>query len=239
MGAHHSTQSLKTSTSLFTQATIDVVQNCITYLSGDQIIDIHGDGNIFNGNVQRASLSINSKCVDSISQKGNFVESLADKVAQELNKKDVALTQWMDPGGENQASDIRESIKNNIKISDVQECLARLNGEQLFIISGSDNIIQNNLQDQTMNLAKQCLMSGSQTADTMNHITNSINQHSTHITDSPFAFITDAIKSVFSSSIYVAAFVFIIIIIFVSIGIFTHHSGPAIDSTLDRSEDNK
>jgi hypothetical protein len=93
--------------------------------------------------------------------------------------------------------------------------MASLNGTQLFIVSGTDDVVVDNMQDQTMALAQQCLMSGGQTTDVVNKSTNTVNQHSTYISKNPLAFITDAIEAALKSAMMIAAVVFIAIVILV------------------------
>jgi type IV secretory pathway VirB6-like protein len=83
------------------------------------------------------------------------------------------------------------------------------------MVKGSGNVVSDNLQEQSSQLVSNCLMSGSETAKSVNDVTNTINQHSTYKSDNPFAFITDAIEGVFRSAFAVAAVVFIAVVILV------------------------
>jgi len=215
MGGHQSTQTVKVSTNVVTNATLNVTQNCLSYMDGTQVISIHGHGIIFKGNIQRSQLSVDMKCVDQMSQKGEFENRLADSIAQELKDQEQALTEWMDPSGDDQGTDITQNVTTNITFNDVQNCLASLNGTQLFIVSGSDDVIVDNMQEQTMTLAQQCLMSGGQATDVVNNVTNTVNQHTNYDSESPFAFITDAVEAVLKSTMAIAAVVFVAIVILV------------------------
>ena len=199
---------------MVTNAALNVTQNCLSYMDGTQVISIYGSGIIFKGNIQRSQLSVDMKCVDQVNQKGDFENKLIDTITQELQDQEQALTEWMDPA-DNQNTDITQNVTTNITFTDVQNCLAALNGVQLFIVRGSNDVIVDNLQDQTITLAQQCLLSGGQTTDVVNDMTNTINQHSVYDSESPFAFITDAIEAVLKSAMAIAAVVFIAIVILV------------------------
>lgn len=215
MGGHHSKQTVKVTTNIVTNASLNVAQNCLSFMDGTQVISIYGSGIIFKGNIQRSQLSVNMKCVSKFAQEGEFKNKLRDSITQELKDQEQALTAWMDPGGDDQETDITENITTNITFNDVQNCLASLNGTQLFIVRGTDDVVVDNMQDQTMKLAAECLMSGGQTTEVTNDVTNTINQHSTFKAQSPFAFITDAIEAALKSAMAIAAVVFIAIIVLV------------------------
>lgn len=215
MGGHQTKQTVKLTTNVVTNATLNVTQNCLAFMDGTQVISIHGSGIIFKGNIQRSQLSVDMRCIDQMSQKGEFENKLKDSIDQELKDQELALTQWLDPSGSNQKTDITENITTNITFNDVQNCLASLNGTQLFIVSGNNDVIVDNMQDQTLTLAQQCLMSGGQSVDVVNDITNNVNQHSDYKSENPFAFITDAIEAILKSVMATAVIVFVAIIILV------------------------
>lgn len=228
MGGHHSTQSANDTEDVVTTATFNATQNCLSYMDGTQVIAISGSGNIFEGNIQESELSVDMKCVDQMSQQGDFQNQLEASISQTLQDQEIALTEWMDPGGDSQESSIVQNVTNNITFDDVQNCLASLNGTQLFVVSGSNNVVVDNLQTQTMALAQECLMSGGQAADVVNDVTSNINQHSHYDSESPFAFITDAIEAMLKSAMAIAAVVFVVIIVLVlAFEIGTRRKKPA------------
>lgn len=215
MGGHQSKQTVSVSTDIVTNAALNVTQNCLAFMDGTQVITIYGSGNIFKGNIQRSSLSVDSKCVSQMSQHGEFVSKLKDTIAQELKDQELAFSQWMDPSGDDQTTDIVQNVSTNITFDDVQNCVNSLQGTQLFIVRGDNNVIVDNLQEQTMALAATCLMGGGQAVDVVNDVTDTVNQHATYESKSPFAFITDAIESTMKSALAVAAVVFIALVILV------------------------
>ena len=226
MGGHHSKQSVKVSTNVVTNASLNVTQNCLTFMDGTQVISIYGSGIIFKGNIQRSTLSVDSKCVSQMSQQGEFENKLTDSISQELKDQEVAMTQWMDSSGDDQETDIVQNVTTNITFTDVQNCIDSLQGTQLFIVRGNNDVVVDNMQDQTMTLASSCMMGGGQTVDVVNDVTNTVNQHSTYTSKNPFAFITDAIEAALKSAMAIAAVVFIAIVILVlvfEIGTKGHH----------------
>jgi hypothetical protein len=217
MGGHHTKQSVKLSSDVVTNGTLNVTQNCIAFMDGTQVISIYGSGIIFKGNIQRSQIGVNMECVDHMGQQGGFENKLVDSVTQKLRDQEQALTEWLDPGGSNQRSDVSQKVSTNITFNNVQNCLARLNGTQLFVVTGSNDVVVDNLQEQTLNLAQQCLLSGGQVVDVVNDVTNTVNQHSVYDSQNPLAFITDAFDAVLKSSMALAAVVFIALIILVSV----------------------
>ena len=215
MGGHHSKQTVGVSTDLVTNASLNVAQDCLAFMDGTQVISIYGSGIIFKGNIQRATLSVDSKCVSQMGQQGEFENKLTDSITQTLKDQEIAMTQWMDPSGDNQTTDIVQNVTTNITFNDVQNCIDSLQGTQLFIVRGNNDVIVDNMQEQTMNLASTCMMSGGQTVDVVNDVTNTVNQHSTYTSKNPFAFITDAIEAAVMSAAAIAAVVFIAIVILV------------------------
>lgn len=215
MGGHISRQSLGVSTNVVTKAALDVTQSCLAFMDGTQVISIYGSGNIFRGNIQRSTLSVDSKCMSQMSQQGEFENSLENSITQAMKDQEVAMTQWISPGKNDQMATIAQDVTTKVTFTDVQNCVSSLQGTQLFIVSGNDNVVVDNMQDQTLSLAASCLMSGGQVTGVTNDITNTVNQHSTYDSENPFAFITDAIEAVFGSAAAMAALVFIAIVVLV------------------------
>lgn len=230
MGGHHSKQTVSVTTNVVTNASLNVAQNCLTFMDGTQVISIYGSGIIFKGNIQRSTLSVDSKCVSQMSQQGEFENKLTDSITQEMKDQEIALTQWLDPSGDDQLTDIVQNVTTNVTFNDVQNCIDSLQGTQLFIVRGNNDVIVDNIQDQTMTLASTCMMGGAQTVDVVNDVSNTVNQHSTYTSKNPFAFITDAIEATIKSAMAIAAVVFIAIVILVlvfEIGAKGHHKAAA------------
>jgi hypothetical protein len=215
MGGHHSRQSVSASENVVAKATMNVAQDCISYVAGSQTMDVEGSGNVFSGNVQRSSLVVDSKCMSNLSQSATFQDKLAAQVKQELRDQQVALTGWLNPGSDTQVSDIAQSVSTAVTYNDAQKCLNRLSGRQILTVKGDDNEVTNNLQSQTLSLVSDCMMAGSQAAAAVNSMTNSVNQHSTYVSKNPLAFIPDAIEATIKSVAAMAALVFIALIILV------------------------
>ena len=213
MGGHHSKQTSNVTSDLITNAVLGVTQNCLAFMDGKQVISVYGSGNVFEGNIQRSQLSVNTKCVDKINQSGEFKNKLKNSISQKLKDEELALTEWLDPSGDSQGSDITQNITTNISFKNAQKCLTGLDGSQLFVVHGTNNIVVDNMQDQTLDLTNECIMDGSQAAETSNSVTNTVNQHSVYESKSPLAFITDAIAASIKSVIAIIAIVFVVIVI--------------------------
>ena len=215
MGGHQSKQSVAVSSDLVTNASMKMSQDCISFMDGSQVIAVNGSGNVVDGNVQESSMSVNSKCVAQLGEDGSFVNKLTDSVSQALKDEEIALSQWMDGSKDKQSTSIAENVTQNLTFEEAQKCLNTVQGTQVIMVKGTGNVVSDNLQEQSSQLVSNCLMSGSETAKSVNDVTNTINQHSTYKSDNPFSFITDAIEGVFRSAIAVAAVVFIAVVILV------------------------
>jgi hypothetical protein len=226
MGGHVSKQAVAVSSKVVTNAAMKATQNCLSLMEGNQVISIDGSNIIFSGNTQKLSLSVNSQCVSQMSQNGEFENKITDTITQELKDQEIAATQWLDPSADIQSTDIVQNVTTNITFDHVQNCINSLQGTQIIVVRGSNDVVANNIQEETMNLASTCMMSGSQAVDVINDLTNTVNQHSTYVSKNPFAFITDAIEAAIKSAMALAAVVFIAIVILVlvfEIGTKGHH----------------
>lgn len=208
-------QTISATSSLVTDASLDVTQKCLAFMDETQVISVMGSGNVFSGNIQEADLSVDMKCVSSFEQADEFSNKLADNIQQELEQTSIAMTQWMDPTGHNQSSDIVQNVSTNVRLADVQTCLAKESGTQLFVTQGNNNLFANNAQRQTMNLVSQCMASGGQVASVVNEVTNTMNQHAVVTAQNPLAFISDALSALVESlgGMVILAFVVFIAVI--------------------------
>jgi len=226
MGGYHSKQKVTDTTDVVSNAVLDVVQTCTTYMAGDQEINITGDGNDVSDNVQSATMTINAACVDKIGQYGTFNAHMSDSVTQQLASKGVAMTGWLDPGGSTQSTSIKQNVTDNVSFSDAQASTKKLATKQLIVVSGSGDVVVNNLQTQSTNLMADSLMSGpGQVATCVNSITDTVNQHATQVESNPLACITDAMDTLFHSALGIAALVFIAVIILAVVFEFGHSRG--------------
>lgn len=212
MGGHSSKQTVEVSTDIVTNSALNVTQDCMSYMSGDQVIDISGDNVVFTGNVQRATLSIDSNCVSETSQKGDFEDKLKQGVAQSLDQQQIAGTQWLDPSRDDLRTNITQKVATSVTYDNLQNCVKNLSGRQLITVSGNNAVVADNLQEQTLKLASSCLMSGGQAVEAAHDLTNSVNQHTVTENTNAFAFITDAITSVSTGwQVLIFAVIFLIV----------------------------
>ena len=222
MGGHQSTQSAKDTTTVVSTAIQNVAQNCINYVNSDNDVVVSGNGNVVGDVTQTLSISVNSSCVAQLTQDAGFENNFENEVAQLLEDKEEAMTQWLDSSQDSVSSDVKNSITNNIKSDTVQTCLNNINSKNILDVSGNDNVVKNIVQSSTTNLITQCMLGQGQTSNTVNDVTNDINQHSQYTAESPFAFITDAIEAIAKSSMALIALGVIMLICFVSIIYILH-----------------
>ena len=215
MGGHQTKQKIKETAKLTVDATLQSTQNCISYVSGSQIIGTYGSGNVVSGNIQNMSVSVTPTCFQTSKQKSDLSSEMQSKIKQSLKSKQVALTQWLDTGKSSTDTEIDRQITANFTFDTVQNCFVKISNTQLIVTKGSANVVIDNAQKQTSNVMEQCIMSGGQTSAAVSNITDTINQHSEYTSTNPLSFIGDFFKGMMQSGIMAAAAIFIGIIILV------------------------
>lgn len=78
-----STSSAHVTNNIKTNITSDIVQNCLTQLSGQNVFSIIGSGNVTQGVLQSATLSKFGDCLSS----GNTVTSASSRTTNSINQK--------------------------------------------------------------------------------------------------------------------------------------------------------
>jgi len=217
MGGHQSKQTVKATTSVVTTAVQNVTQTCITYVYGSNTFNISGDGNVVSGVNMKIGIRVDSTCTAAVTGKTSFQNDLQNKISQLLKDQEVAMAQWLDNSKDETKANIKQSIKSNITSNTVQTCVNKINMQNLFNISGNSNVVKNVLQEGTANVISKCMLSDDQTVNTVNDVTNTINQHSEYDSKNPFAFITDAIEAIMKNATVVIAIIFIVVICFIGL----------------------
>jgi hypothetical protein len=196
----------------FGSAVQEATQNCVTYVSGGNTLNIGGSGNVVQNVDQEVVVSVDAKCAADTTQSTTFATTMQDSFGQQLKDQQVALTQWLDSGRDDNEASINQDISMSVRTSTIQNCLANIDQRNLIDVGGSGNVVADVVQKSTTSLLSQCLMGSSQTADMVNDITNKINQTSEYESKNPLAFITDAISAMFKSLVYAAAIALIVLI---------------------------
>lgn len=235
MGGHQSKQSVDMSTSLITNAVMNITQDCQTTINSNQIMNQYGTGNVFKGNVQRSTISINQKCLSKMNQSGEFSNKISSAIAQEMKDQTVALTQWADAGKDSQSTRLHNAVTTNITFNDVQNCAVSIDKKQIMNQVGNDQIMEDQLQESVTNVMKTCLMSGGQTANVANDITNTVNQHSEYKSENPLNFIADTFRAI-GSSIMSVVYLIIIFIVGIVVVLFFIGGGGKKKKKPDDSE---
>lgn len=231
MGGHVSKQKVDVSTEISAKIIQNATQNCINVTMGGNTIAINGDYNILNGVNQTVSLSVNTDC-STFARAGNTFDSdLASSLSQVLHDQGIALTEWTDTSKTDQETNIRQSITANFTQSVVQNCISQLNGRNILSVTGSGNVIKNITQSASLNLISRCLLQNAQTSSVISDITNSVNQHSSHISENPLSFISDAWTAISRSALAFAAVCFIVVVSFVFIFLYFMGSGGGSNPT--------
>lgn len=220
MGGHSSKQSLSVSSALVTNATLNQTQDCLTSTSGENVINIFGDGNVAVNIDQTLTLTTTANCSSILGMKTDFDSKLNDQISQSLKSQDIALTSWLTPGSDNQSANINHSVTTNINTNLVQKCISSLSGRNVINVVGSQNVLKNDIQKQTASMLAGCMQSNSQSLSTMTDITDTINQHEVHTSENPLAFLTDALQAMVRDIAIAAAVVFVAVIFIVVAGKF-------------------
>ena len=225
MGGHQSTQTVDVSTNVVANIVQTTTQNCISSSSGVNELDISGSRNRVSDITQNMSLSVNQDCSTLATQNSTFTADLQNSIQQAMKDKQVSMTQWMDPSRDTQSTRINQLITTSVTQNLVQNCVSKLNGQNLIRITGNENTISDITQNMTLSAISKCLLQNGQTSKAIADITNTSNQHSTYESESFFAFIGDALKGIFASTFGVLAIAFIVIIIFALMLKFLFSSG--------------
>lgn len=215
MGGHESKQEVDISTTVVTDATLNVTQGCMSVMAGDQVMAVHGNGNVFTDNTQDQSMSIDMNCIDQMQQSNQFSSKINSSITQTLSDSEVALTEWMDPSSDTQTASVANNVTTNVTFDDTQNCMLSMSGTQIMGVSGDANLYAGNAQDQSEEITTTCLMSGGQYSTVVNNLTNTANQHSIYDSENPLAFIPDAIQATITSATAILAVMFIVITILV------------------------
>jgi hypothetical protein len=99
-----------------------------------------------------------------------------------------------------------------------------LNGSNVINVSGNNNIVSKNTQTTAIKAISDCYMKSNNSSDTVSDITDGANQTNDHISDNPFAFITDAITAMAKSAMMIAGVIFVIVICFVFLFMYLSRS---------------
>jgi hypothetical protein len=227
MGGHSSSMSANMSTNVVSTGIYSVTQNCLMDANTSQQIIIQGNGNIVNNTKQIMDVQINASCYSAVQNNSTLQSTVDNTIAQTLKDQEVAMTQWLDNSGDNVSTSISTNVADSITISNTQNCVENLAGSQLLMIQGNSNVASNILQQNVMTGLLTCVQNDSNTSTFVQDTTNTINQHSDYVSESPFAFITDTIRAMFKSALVLAAVVFIIIVAMVFLFMVFHHKKPA------------
>ena len=213
MGGHQSTQTAKTSTAILTNAVFTQTQNCMSMVDGTNFIGVYGSGNVLNHVFQNLSISLSKKCVNKVTNKENFQNNVTNEIVQNLKDQEVALTEWMDSSGDDQETDISNSVTTNITTKVAEDCLDAVSGMNVLVVEGSGNVVEYATQKQTEQVVSECLQSAHQSLQARNGISNTVNQYSDYTSKNPLAFITDAIEATLKSLVSVGVILFVTLVI--------------------------
>ena len=232
MGGHQTKQSVEATTDVTSNAVFDSIQDCASYMTGDQTISVSGAGNVLSGASQSISMSIDTNCLKQATQQASFMTDIANSIQQSLDSSQVAMTQWADPSGDDVSTKVNQNITSNVSTTDIQNCAASLSGKQLISVSGTQNVATDLVQNMAMTQITSCMMNSDQSAKAVSDVTNTTNQHSSYTSTNPLSFISDAISSVanaiggsFTAIAAIVGFI-VLVIVAVVIGVF-HHSSEA------------
>jgi len=215
MGGHQSIQSVDVSSTIVTDQTLDVTQDCTATMAGSQVMTVSGNNNVFTDNRQDMTMSVDMRCVDSMDQSAKFSSKINDNIKQYAENTDIAGLGWLDAGKDTAEANIVNNVTTNVTFDDTQNCMTALNGQQIMSVQGSGNVFSKNVQDQSYDMTKSCLMSGGQYSKVVNNFSDIVNQHSVYAAENFFAFIPDAIEATIVDSAAIAAIALIVIVILV------------------------
>lgn len=210
MGGHHTKLKVKDTNDIVTNVVLDSNQNCISYSSAGQRIDVSGNGNIVTGVDQTIEMNVDKNCVANVTQNSGTQQKIANQIGQSVADKTMALAQWLDAGHTTVETSIDNTIKTNVTEKAIENCMSSLDARQFITVSGDTNVLSGIVQTEKLGYVGGCLMSSNQVANAAANVSNTVNQHSSYEASNPFAFIGDAIAAI---GIAVALFIFIIVLV--------------------------
>lgn len=225
-GGHSSKQIVTATTDSLANAVQTTAQDCINVEYGNNTIAIDGNYNNIQNVSQKLSITLNPTCSTMTASDNSFQTNLSNALSQNMSDQEVAMSQWLDNSKDTQSTNIEQTVSTNITQNTVQKCLNNLTTMNNFYLTGDGNVIKNQVQDSTLNMISQCLLNGQQSTQAISDITNTINQHSTYDSKSPFSFLTDAIEGSIQSIATIAAIIFIVFICFIFLFLMLRDKKP-------------
>ena len=195
MGGNHSSQSASQSTTVAATIMQLTAQSCISEASGGNSLTVTGADNTVDGVTGTVSLSVDSSCPTLTAQSSQFEAAVRSATAQALSESGVAGTEWLDAGGESQSSSISSDVSTRFTQSTVKLCVNSLRGANVVSVSGTGQTVRNVKFATTLGLLSDCVLGNSQTSGVVASITNTSNQHASHVSANPLAFLTDAFSA--------------------------------------------
>lgn len=212
MGGSHSTQSISASAQVTAKIVQDTVQGCLTTSVAGNTLTIDGSGNQLSDVQQRVSISVSAGCQTLSNQSGTFKTDLDNSIAQNMRDQTVAMTQWMDNSRRDSNVQLSQSLSTNLTQSMVQNCTNSLNGQNVIVVRGDNNVVQRAAQDATLTLIAKCMQQNGQAGEAAATITNAVNQQQTYVAQNPLAFVGDAVVAALQSVAGIVAILIVVVV---------------------------
>lgn len=225
MGGHHSAVASDVATNIAASVIVEVAASNISVADGSNVIVVSGSGDTLVGVDQTLSVSLTNPTTVTDDLADVNSTTIGTEISQALGDSEQALTEFLDPSGDSVRAGVTTSITNTVTSSTVADCLSSISGVNTLVVSGDDDTLNDVKQQAVLSVIAGCTAAGSTSSSNAANVTNSVNQHSAYNSESPLAFIGDAIDSAVESAAGMAAVAVVLVVCFILLGrlLSRHH----------------
>lgn len=229
MGGHAS----KTTATDTASSVISTVQSAtassFTYSSANNTFNLSGSGNVIDVVDQTVTMTITSQTAVNSLESAQTGSDIAAAVENTVSDKGVSFTQWLDDSSDTAKSEVTTTSSEITSQIAATTCFETLSGSNLFVVSGSGNVVKDAIQSATIDSLSSCILKSDDVSASVNAMTNAINQSSTYTSENPFAFIADAAEAAVRDALVLGAIVFVLVVAFVATAKALARRGAAED----------
>lgn len=210
-----------------TAAVNSMVNNIMSCKSNQVILQnfvVSGDNNVISHVQQVQVFKLSTNCANSASNIAKLQQDVAQNLIAAAHSQSEALLGAFNSQGAITDTTIRNEVKQSITNQTITEIINQVNAEQNFIVSGSNNIVTEITQSQTMDLVTKACQDVLNKLDSVERIRAAADNDAGTTQSNPFAEIID---SIFSGLDMMFFFWMIIIIVAIIAGTyFMINGGP-------------
>ena len=215
MGGSSSKQTATATTNMMTNIVSNATANCITALDGTgNYVIVAGSDNNIDSLTQSVSISVNpgqSGCT----LDGGFTTALTGAASGQLgtaaNTASNNASQLFDWNATTQTDTVTNNITTAYSINNTMNCLTSANGQNVVVVAGSGNTIDDVEQQVSEKVTINCVDKNPVALNTAYNVTSAINQSNTY-SASVLGNLSDVFSAIFSKAGIIAIFAFILLV---------------------------